>query len=108
MTISVALAMFRLGDAVKAESTLLPVPAVALKLGFFDLVIISFGNSEPFISATTLFSSASGKKKPSNQQQYTSISKYKQSGNLIYTQDILDKIGSNANANANTNDKYDK
>ena len=48
---------------------------------------------------------ASGKKKPSNQQQYTSISKYKQSGNLIYTQDILDKIGSNANANANANDK---
>jgi len=51
---------------------------------------------------------ASGKKKSANQQQYTSISKYKQSGNLIYTQDILDKIGSNANANANTNDKYDK
>lgn len=36
-----------------------------------------------------------GKKKPANQQQYTSISKYKQSGNLIYTQDILDKIGTN-------------
>lgn len=35
------------------------------------------------------------KKKPANQQQYTSISKYKQSGNLIYTQDILDKIGTN-------------
>ena len=36
----------------------------------------------------------SGKKNQKNQQQYTSISKYKQSGNLIYTQDILDKIGS--------------
>lgn len=41
--------------------------------------------------------STSGKKKSANQQQYTSISKYKQSGNLIYTQDILDKIGSNNN-----------
>ena len=37
----------------------------------------------------------SSKKNQKNQQQYTSISKYKQSGNLIYTQDILDKIGSN-------------
>ena len=35
----------------------------------------------------------SGKKNQKNQQQYTSISKYKQSGNLIYTQDMLDKIG---------------
>jgi len=43
---------------------------------------------------------ASGKKKSANQQQYTSISKYKQSGNLIYTQDILDKIGSNTNDNS--------
>lgn len=41
--------------------------------------------------------SSSGKKNQKNQQQYTSISKYKQSGNLIYTQDILDKIGSNSN-----------
>lgn len=41
--------------------------------------------------------SSSGKKNQKNQQQYTSISKYKQSGNLIYTQDILDKIGSNNN-----------
>ena len=40
---------------------------------------------------------ASSKKNQKNQQQYTSISKYKQSGNLIYTQDILDKIGSNNN-----------
>ena len=44
-----------------------------------------------------------GKKNQKNQQQYTSISKYKQSGNLIYTQDILDKIGSNNNNNNNNN-----
>jgi hypothetical protein len=43
------------------------------------------------------------KKKTGTQQQYTSISKYKQSGNLIYTQDILDKIGSNNNNNNNNN-----
>ena len=44
MAVYVAIASFRMGDLDKAEKVLAPMPAVAVKIGAFDLAVAAFGN----------------------------------------------------------------